>query len=91
MSARVAFLEREVTRDEEAPKTAVNPAALVSRNGKQTVFVVNDDRTVETIVTVGGKIGDGIEVRDGLKPGEKVVVNPPKKLRNGSAIKLKEK
>jgi RND family efflux transporter MFP subunit len=91
MSARVAFLEREATRDEEAPKTAVNPAALVSRNGKQTVFVVNDDRTVETIVTVGGKIGDGIEVRDGLKPGEKVVVNPPKKLRNGSAIKLKEK
>jgi len=91
MSARVAFLEREVTRDEEAPKTAVNPAALVSRNGKQTVFVVNDDKSVETIVTIGEKIGDGIEVRDGLKPGEKVVVNPPKKLRNGSAIKRKEK
>jgi RND family efflux transporter MFP subunit len=91
MSARVAFLEREVARDEEAPKTAVNPAALVSRNGKQTVFVVNDDRTVETIVTVGGKIGDGIEVRDGLKPGEKVVVNPPKKLRSGAAVKRKEK
>ena len=91
MSARVAFLEREITRDEEAPKTAVNPAALVSRNGKQTVFVVNDDKSVETIVTIGEKIGDGIEVRDGLKPGEKVVVNPPKKLRNGSAIKRKEK
>jgi RND family efflux transporter MFP subunit len=91
MSARVAFLEREATRDEETPKTAVNPAALVSLNGKQTVFVVNDDRTVETIVTVGGKIGDGIEVRDGLKPGEKVVVNPPKKLKNGSAVKRKEK
>jgi RND family efflux transporter MFP subunit len=91
MSARVAFLEREVTRDEEAPKTAVNPAALVSRNGKQAVFVVNDDRTVETIITVGGKIGDGIEVLDGLKPGEKVVVNPPKKLRNGSAVTRKEK
>jgi RND family efflux transporter MFP subunit len=91
MSARVAFLEREVTRDEEAPKTAVNPAALVSRNGKQTVFVVNNDKTVETTVTIGGKIGDGIEVLDGLKPGEKVVVNPPKKLRNGSAIKRKEK
>ena len=91
MSARVAFLEREATRDEETPKTAVNPAALVSLNGKQTVFVVNDDRTVETIVTVGGKIGDGIEVRDGLKPGEKVVVNPPMKLRNGSPVKHKGK
>ena len=44
MSARVAFLEREITREEETPRTAVNPAALVSRNGKQAVFVVKDDK-----------------------------------------------
>jgi RND family efflux transporter MFP subunit len=91
MSARVAFLEREVTRAEEEPKTAVNPTALVSRNGKQSVFVVNDDKAVETLVIVGEKIGDGIEVREGLKPGEKVVINPPKKLKNGSPVTRKEK
>jgi RND family efflux transporter MFP subunit len=91
MSARVAFLEREMTRDEEAPRTAVNPAALLTRNGKTIVYVVQDDRAVETAVTTGDKIGDSIEVRDGLEPGEKVVVNPPKKLKNGSAVKRKEK
>jgi RND family efflux transporter MFP subunit len=90
MSARVAFLERAMTPDEESPRTAVNPAALVTRNGKQIVFVVQDDKAVETAVTLGEKIGDGIEVHDGLKPGEKVVVNPPKKLKNGSAVKRKE-
>ncbi len=91
MSARVAFLEREVTRGEEAPKTAVNPAALVTRNGKQAVFVVQDDKAVETRVTLGEKIGDGIEVLDGIGPGETVVVNPPKKLKNGSVVRRKEK
>jgi RND family efflux transporter MFP subunit len=91
MSARVAFLEREITRDEETPRTAVNPAVLISRDGKQAVFIVKDDRAVETAVTVGGKIGDQIEIREGIKPGEKVVVNPPKKLRNGSKVKRKEK
>jgi len=91
MSARVAFLEREMTPDEESPRTAVNPAALVARNGKQVVFVVRDDKAVETAVTLGEKIGDSIEVRDGLKPGEKIVVNPPKKLKNGSDVKRKEK
>ncbi len=91
MSARVAFLERGITREEETPRTAVNPAALVSRNGKQVVFIVKDDKAVETAVTVGGKIGDQIEVREGIKPGEKIVVNPPKKLRNGSKVKRKEK
>jgi RND family efflux transporter MFP subunit len=91
MSSRVAFLEREMTSDEEAPRTAVNPAALVARNGKTIVYVVRDDKAVETAVTLGGKIGDSIEVREGIKPGEKVVMNPPKKLRNGSTVKRKEK
>ena len=91
MSARVAFLEREVARGEETPRTAVNPAALVSQNGKHAVFVVKDDRAVETAVTVGGKIGDSIEVREGVQPGERIVVNPPRKLKNGSKVKRKEK
>jgi RND family efflux transporter MFP subunit len=91
MSARVAFLEREMTRDEDAPRTAVTPAALVIRNGKTIVYVVQNDRAVETTVTPGGKFGDSIEVREGLKPGEKVLVNPPKKIKDGSAVKRKEK
>jgi RND family efflux transporter MFP subunit len=91
MSARVAFLEREVTPAEEEPKTAVSPTALVSRNGKQSVFVVNDDKAVERPVITGTKIGDSIEVREGLKPGELVVINPPKKLKNGSSVTRKEK
>ena len=91
MSARVAFLEREITREEETPRTAVNPAAIVSRNGKQVVFIVKDDKAVETAVTAGAKIGDQVEVREGIKPGEKIVVNPPKKLKNGSKVKQKEK
>jgi len=91
MSARVAFLEREVTSAEEEPKIAVNPTALVSRNGKQSVFVVNDDKAVERPVMTGEKISDSIEVREGLKPGELVVINPPKKLKNGSSVTRKEK
>jgi RND family efflux transporter MFP subunit len=91
MSARVAFLEREVARGEEAPKTAVNPAALVARNGKQAVFVVQDGKAVETMVTLGEKIGDGIEVLDGIGPGETIVVNPPKKLKSGAVVRRKEK
>jgi hypothetical protein len=31
-------------------------------------------------------MGDLMEIREGLKPGDKVVLNPPKKLKNGSKI-----
>ena len=90
MSARVAFLEREVGPGEETPRTAVSAAAVVSREGRQTVFIVRDDRAVEAVITTGGKVGDSVEVRDGVKPGEKVVLDPPKKLKSGSKVKRKE-
>ena len=91
MSAKVAFLLRAVTTEEQKPKTAINPAALVTRNGKQAAFVVKGDRVAETPVTAGAKLGDMVEVLSGVKSGDRVVLNPPKKLKDGSKIKLAEK
>jgi len=86
MSARVAFLERPVAKNEEAPKTAVNPAAIVERDGKKAVFVVKNDSVVLTPVAIGERMGDLVEVREGVKPGDKVAVNPPAKLKNGARV-----
>jgi len=86
MSARVAFLERPVTKNEEEPKTAVNPAVLVTKDGKKVAYSVKGDTVVETQVIPGEKMGDLVEIREGLKPGDKVVLNPPGKLKNGSRI-----
>jgi RND family efflux transporter MFP subunit len=90
MSARVAFLERAVAAQEQEPKTAVSPAAVVSRGSRSVVFVVNADRAAATPVALGPALGDVVEVTNGLRPGEKVVLNPPKKLKDGSKVKRKE-
>jgi multidrug efflux pump subunit AcrA (membrane-fusion protein) len=45
----------------------------------------------ERPITLGPQLGDLIEVIDGVKAGEKVVLNPPNGLRNGSRIKVLEK
>lgn len=86
MSARVAFLEHHVTKKEEEPKTAINPAAVMTKDGKNLVYVVKGDTVVETPVIVGEKMGDLVEVREGLMPGVAVVLNPSGKLKNGSRI-----
>jgi RND family efflux transporter MFP subunit len=86
MSARVAFLERSVTKNEEAPKTAVNPAAVITKDGKTLVYIVQSDRVIETPVITGEKMGDLVEVREGLTPGVAVVLNPPRNLKNGARI-----
>jgi len=90
MSAKVAFLDHVVTLAEEKPKIALNPGAILTRNGGQTVFLVTGKEVKEIPVRTGGRIGDLIEVLDGVKAGDKVVVKPPKKLRSGSRIAVKE-
>jgi RND family efflux transporter MFP subunit len=90
MSARVAFLSREVKAGEQKPRLALNPAAVMNRQGKDTVFVIRDSHAVETTVQLGGRIGDVTEVMAGLKAGDKVAVKPIDKLKNGIKIKIAE-
>jgi len=45
----------------------------------------------ETPITVGPLLGDRVEVLNGVKAGDRVVINPPKRLRNGSRIKIVDK
>jgi RND family efflux transporter MFP subunit len=90
MSARVSFLERPVSREEEQPRITVNPGAVVTRSGKQVVFQVKGGKVSEVPVTTGEKLGEVLEVKAGVKAGDKVVVNPPKKLKTGSRVSIKE-
>lgn len=90
MSAKVAFLEHAVSPEEERPRVALPSAAVISREGNHWVFVVAGRRVTEVPVHTGAKIGDMVEVIDGVKAGDKVVLNPPKKLKDGSKISIKE-
>ena len=86
MSAKVAFLEHAVAAGERSPRTAVNPAAVVSRGGKTVIFTVKGDRVMETPVVTGERLGDLVELKNGGEPGVKVVLNPPAKLKDGSRV-----
>jgi RND family efflux transporter MFP subunit len=76
MSAKVAFLGREVAPDERAPVVAVPAAAVVDRAGQAIVLVVRDGRAVATPVRLGRSLGELREVLQGPSPGESVVVAP---------------
>jgi HlyD family secretion protein len=91
MSAKVAFLEREVAPTEQRPKTAVSRTAVKTEAGHSLVFLVRDDRVVATPVTLGGQVGDLVEITSGAKAGDKVVSKPLAKMKNGVSIKTAEK
>jgi RND family efflux transporter MFP subunit len=91
MSAKVAFLSRPATGEEKRPRIALNQAALVNRKDRKVVFLVKGDKVVETPVSPGIQIGDMIEILEGVKVGDQIVLNPTDRLKNGSKIKIEEK
>jgi multidrug efflux pump subunit AcrA (membrane-fusion protein) len=91
MSAKAAFLSRAIRPEEQKPRTVVNSNAVIIHKDKNLVFLVKDNRAFETPVTTGEKLGDMIEVLNGVKAGDKVVLKPVDKLRDGKRIKIIEK
>jgi RND family efflux transporter MFP subunit len=91
MRAKVSFLSRPVQEGEEKPRTVINPSAIVMNGEKRAVFVVEENRVKERPVTLGASLGDMVEVVVGVKPGERIVLKPAKRLKEGSRIKMMEK
>jgi multidrug efflux pump subunit AcrA (membrane-fusion protein) len=87
MSAKVAFLSRPLGPEEHAPRPAVDAQAVVTRDGRPVVFVVQDGKTVRTPVRSGQRLGELVELEEGPKPGEKVVLRPSERLGDGVAVK----
>jgi HlyD family secretion protein len=86
MSAKVAFLSRAPRPEERKPVTAVRPEAVAKRGGKNVVYRVDDNNVVKEVdVGTPAKLGDLMQVT-GVKAGEKVVLNPPERVHDGSAV-----
>ena len=90
MSAKVSFLSRELKPDERKSVIAVQPTAVVKRDGKDVLFLIDNNAAKQVTVTVGNKIGDLVQV-SGVKPGDKVVLTPSEKVKDGTKVAILKK
>lgn len=90
MSAKVAFLSRKATAADEKPLPALDPAAVVERDGRKVVFLVADGKAKAVAIQPGEKLGDLLAV-SGVKAGDKVILNPAPGLKDGDAVKAAQK
>ena len=63
--------------------------AVRSENDRSYVFLVQQDKVERRAVQVGMPDGDRLEVRAGLKGGDRVVVSPPPDIADGDAVVVK--
>jgi multidrug efflux system membrane fusion protein len=83
------FVTARLRMDTVSGATLV-PSASVQRGAPGTfVYVVNADNTVSLRkLSLGPASGDLVSVQDGVKPGERVVIDGLDKLRDGAQVAL---
>ena len=88
MSAKVAFLSRQVTAAEEKPLTALPSSAVLTRDGETVAFVVKNNQALETPVHLGRKLDTMVEILNGVEVGDQVVIAPLDKIKNGAKVRV---
>jgi HlyD family secretion protein len=90
MSAKIAFLTKPVAPQDRQPVVAVQPAAIVERDGRKVAFVIKDDTVREVSVKTGAALGDLVAV-SGVRPGDVLVRAPNEHIKDGAKVTMVKK
>ena len=91
MSAKITFLSAEFAETAAVqPFLGLPSTAVMTRNGRAVVYQVKEDRAVEVPVVVGRRVGNLIEIQQGLKNGERVIGNVAEEIRPGAKVAVKK-
>jgi RND family efflux transporter MFP subunit len=90
MGAKVLFLTKQAEKSEmqEKPFLSVPSTAVTERDGKKTVYTVNDNVATPIVVIIGRRIGSSTEILSGITPGEKVIDNINAAIAEGVKVKI---
>lgn len=66
----------------------VDGDAILDKDDEKIVFIVEEDKAVERIVSIGLDTGDYIEIKDGIKEGDRVIVQGQHYVKNGEKVKV---
>jgi len=93
MSCNVTFREppRKGDQKDVVPQRIVTAPkdAIITRNGKQVVYAIENNKAREITVVTGNDLKGQIIIKSGLSGSETLINNPPQKVVDGTAVKIK--
>ena len=87
MSAKVSFLENQPAATQQ-PRITVPKGAVRIEEGATYVWTVREGIVHRVGIVRGPETETGIEIKQGLKDGDVVVVSPPANLANGRKVSV---
>ena len=91
MSAKISFLAIGYKADSADHKLllTVPEAAVATRTGRAVIYQIRDDRAVEVPVSTGQKLGGLLEIKNGLKEGDKIIARVDDRIESGAKVTVK--
>jgi hypothetical protein len=87
MSVKVAFHDAPATTPAAQRSVTLPKSALQQVQGRDVVLVVSNGRTERRPVTVHTAINDEISITAGVAAGERVIVDAPPGVTDGTAVR----
>lgn len=82
------FVKVELTTDKKPDVMAVKSEAVLLKNDKNIVYIIQDDKAVAKEVATGLDTGVDIEILKGLSKGDKVIVKGQTLVDEGHKVKI---
>lgn len=89
MGVRVSFLDQRPKNGSAPSGVLVPKTAIVQRDSKSVVFVIDEDRAKQMQVKTGADFNDLKQITAGLSAGTQVIVQPPADLADGARVEIK--
>lgn len=86
MGIKVAFLGAGNAAEKAEPPITIPVSALRTDAGSRVVFVAAGDKAERRALRLGETREDRVEVLGGLAPGERIILEPPAAITDGSRI-----
>lgn len=82
------FAEVELVTEIRRSVTRIPLDAVIEKDGRKTVYVVDGEKVREHQVETGVADSKNVEIRSGLRPGDRIVVSGQEFLTDGSRVKV---
>ena len=88
MGVKVGFRDSAVAAPVTSHTITLPKSALQRHDGHDIVLIVQNGRAERRAVTIGSALNDEVVVRAGVAAGERVLIDPPPGLADGSAVSV---